>query len=135
MTMDLPVTFEQAKQKAATYLGDNKKLLRLVSVASNKAQRYYESLLASWESLHIFFRMIRASVFCKYNAPVGTVLAMVAAVIYFMSPFDLIPDNVPVFGLMDDVSVIGSVARANLKAVSNFRKWEIFFGGGSFPHP
>jgi uncharacterized membrane protein YkvA (DUF1232 family) len=59
---------------------------------------------------------------------------MVAAIIYFLTPFDLIPDGVPVFGLMDDAAVIGCVARANLTALSNFRKWEILFGG-AFPFP
>jgi len=52
---------------------------------------------------------------------------MVAAVIYFVIAFDLIPDALPVFGLMDDAAVIGCVARANLTAVSNFRKSEILF--------
>ena len=30
-------------------------------------------------------------------------------VVYLLSPFDLIPDFVPVFGLLDDVVVIGMV--------------------------
>ena len=83
-----------------------RKLLRLLEKATNKSERYYESLLAPWESLRIFFRMIRACVTGKYCAPADSILMVVAAVIYFLSPFDLVPDAIPVFGLIDDAAVI-----------------------------
>jgi uncharacterized membrane protein YkvA (DUF1232 family) len=132
MRKQIPLTFEQAQLKAATYVGHRENLRRLLEVASRKSERYYESLLAPWETLQIFFRMIRACLSGKYCAPADTILAMVAAIIYFVSPFDLIPDALPVFGLMDDAAVIGCVARLNLTALSNFRKWEILFSEG-FP--
>jgi uncharacterized membrane protein YkvA (DUF1232 family) len=134
MNKKIPLTFELAQLKAASYIGRNKKLVRLIEIASSKSEHSYESLLASWETLHIFLRMIRASVSAKYHVPAETMLLVVAAVLYFLSPFDLIPDAVPVFGLMDDTAVIGCVARANLTAISNFRKWEIVFSG-DFPFP
>jgi uncharacterized membrane protein YkvA (DUF1232 family) len=134
MNKKIPLTFDQATLKAASYVRRKEKLFRLLQIATGKAERYYESLLASWESLQIFFRMIRAWVFGKYCAPADTILVIVAAIIYFLNPFDLIPDSVPVFGLVDDAAVIGYVARANLTAISNFRKWEILFGG-TFPFP
>ncbi len=78
--------------------------------------------------------MIRACVTGKYCAPADSILMVVAAVIYFLSPFDLVPDAIPVFGLIDDAAVMTCVARANLTAISNFRKWEILFSG-EFPSP
>jgi uncharacterized membrane protein YkvA (DUF1232 family) len=132
MKNKIPLSFEQATLNAASYLGRKEKLFRVLEIASSKSERYYESLLAQWESLQIFFRMIRAFVSGKYRAPTDAILVMIATVIYFLNPFDLIPDGIPVFGLMDDAAVIGYVARANLMEVSNFRKWEIVFGG-AFP--
>ena len=134
MKKKTPLTFEQAMLKAASYVGRKEKLRRLLEIASRKSQRYYESLLAPWESLRIFFRMIRACVTGKYCAPADSILMVVAAVIYFLSPFDLVPDAIPVFGLIDDAAVMTCVARANLTAISNFRKWEILFSG-EFPSP
>jgi uncharacterized membrane protein YkvA (DUF1232 family) len=84
------------------------------------------------ETLQIFLRMIRAWIAGKYRMPDESVLMVVAALLYFVSPFDLVPDCIPVFGLIDVAGVIGCVAKANLAAISNFRKWEIWFGGG-FP--
>ena len=123
-----PLTFEQAMLRAKSYLGHKEKLRRLLEVTSNKSERYYDSLLAPWESLQIFIRMVRAWVSGSYCAPAESILMIVAAVIYFVSPFDLIPDGIPVFGLMDDAAVIACVAKANLTAISNFRKWEIHVG-------
>jgi uncharacterized membrane protein YkvA (DUF1232 family) len=134
MKKKAPLTFEQATLKAASYVGRKEKLRRLLEVASSKSERYYESLLAPWESLQIFIRMIRAWGSGKYCAPADSVFMVVAAVIYFVSPFDLIPDAIPVFGLTDDAAVIACVAKANLTAISNFRKWEILFSG-DFPFP
>jgi uncharacterized membrane protein YkvA (DUF1232 family) len=118
--------------KAEAYVGRKEKLRRLIDIASSKSERYYDSLLAPWESLQIFFRMIHAWVVGRYCAPADSILMVVAATIYFLRPFDLVPDAIPVFGLTDDAVVIACVARANVTAISNFRKWEILFGGG-FP--
>ena len=131
MEKTTPFTFEQAILKAEAHVGRKEKLSLLVEKASRKAQQYYEFILAPWETLQIFLRMIRAWVAGRYRTPDESVLMVVAALLYFVSPFDLIPDCIPVFGLIDDAGVIGCVAKANLAAISNFRKWEILFGGGS----
>jgi uncharacterized membrane protein YkvA (DUF1232 family) len=121
-----PLTFEQAMRKAELlYVGDKGRMLWLIEKATNKAERHYESLLAAWESLQILLRLIRSCLAGKYCASAASILMAVAAVIYFVSPFDLIPDAVPVLGLIDDASVIAFVARANIGVISRFRKWEV----------
>lgn len=124
MKKKAPLTFEQAKIEAKSYAGHKEKLLRLLDSGARKSERCYEFLLAPWESLQIFLRLLRAQLAGKFSAPAEATLAVVAAVLYFVSPFDLIPDSIPVLGLIDDASVITCVARANLTLISNFRKWE-----------
>jgi uncharacterized membrane protein YkvA (DUF1232 family) len=118
------LTFEQAEIRAGSYLRHKEKLLWLLERATRKSAQYYEFLLAPWESLQIFFRLLRAQVAGNFCAPAGSLSMVVAAVIYFVSPFDLIPDSIPVLGLVDDASVLTFVARSNLTLISNFRKWE-----------
>jgi uncharacterized membrane protein YkvA (DUF1232 family) len=122
-----PLTFEQATIEAESYFEQKEKLLWLLEKATRKSKRCYEFLLAPWESLQIFFRLLRAHFGDKFSAPADAILIVVAAVIYFVSPFDLIPDSIPVLGLIDDASVITSVAIANRTLISDFRKWEILF--------
>ena len=128
MKKKAPLTLEQATIKAAPYVRYRKKLLWLLLKATRKSQRCYEFLLAPWESLQIFLRLLRAQLAGKFCAPADSILMIVAAVIYFVSPFDLIPDSIPVLGLTDDTSVLICVAKSNLTLISNFRKWEIVSG-------
>jgi len=73
----------------------------------------------------VFICLIRLWLAGTYAVPGQSVLMAVGAVIYFVSSFDLIPDAVPVLGLVDDVWVINPVARANLLVISSFRNWEV----------
>lgn len=125
MNRKTSLTFEQATLKAVSYGRQKEKAGRLVETAARKSRRHFEPLLASWESLQIFFRMIRAWSAGGYIAPINSILTMIAGVIYFLSSFDGIPDFIPAIGLADDAGVIFCVARANLTAISNFRKWEV----------
>jgi uncharacterized membrane protein YkvA (DUF1232 family) len=122
---ETPLTFEQATITAESYVGDAEELRCLVEKATRKSEKCYEFLVAPWESLQIFLRLLRAQLAGKFRAPADSVLVLVAAVIYFVSPFDLIPDSVPVLGLMDDAALITCVAKANLNLISTFRTWEI----------
>jgi uncharacterized membrane protein YkvA (DUF1232 family) len=120
-----PLTFEQATTRAESYVEHEEKLNCLVERATRKSEKCHEFLLPPWESLQIFLRLLRAQLTGKFRAPAGSILMVIAAVIYFVNPFDLIPDSVPVLGLIDDAAVITCVAKANLTLVSTFRRWEI----------
>ena len=122
------LTLEQAEIRAGSYLRHKEKLLWLLEKATRKSEQYYEFLLAPWESLQIFFRLLRAHVAGNFCAPAGSLSMVAAAVIYFVSPFDLIPDSIPVLGLVDDASVLAFVARSNLTLISKFRRWETLSG-------
>ncbi|HET7109218.1 MAG TPA: YkvA family protein [Candidatus Acidoferrum sp.] len=119
------LTFEQATIKAAWYEGRPEKLRRLLDAAAGKSHRNFDLLLAPWESLQLFFRMIRAWLAGKYSPPLQSIFMMIASIIYFLSSFDVVPDAVPLLGLTDDAGVICGVARANLTAISKFRNWEM----------
>jgi uncharacterized membrane protein YkvA (DUF1232 family) len=119
------LTFERAMTRAELFVDHKERLPWLLGKATHKAKEHYESLLASWESLQVFIRLIRCWLAGTYAAPVRSILMAVGAVIYFVSSFDLIPDAVPVLGLVDDVWAINSVARANLRVISSFRNWEV----------
>ena len=127
------LTFEQAQASARSYLDDEKRLGKLVAQASRDAQTHYESLLDCWESLQILIRMIRAQLAGRYRIPLTTLTMAIAAIIYFVSPFDVIPDSIPVFGFLDDAAVIALVVKSNRMVIRNFRTWEVFFGAEPVP--
>src|SRR5215469_3265938 len=118
------ITFEQARERAADYISCEWKISKLLAKAGSKAKRNYEFLTGPWESLQILLRLVRAWLVGKYSPPFVTIFAAVAALIYFVEPFDVIPDQVPVFGLLDDTAVITAIVQLNLHEIVRFRKWE-----------
>jgi hypothetical protein len=69
MKKKAPLSFDEAKLKAESYVARKEKLRGLLEVASSKSERFCDSLLAPWESLQIFIRMIRSWAFDEYCAP------------------------------------------------------------------
>lgn len=53
-----------------------------------------------------------------------TILWAIAAIIYFVNPFDVIPDFIPVVGYVDDSTVIAFVINSIRKDLDDFLKWE-----------
>jgi uncharacterized membrane protein YkvA (DUF1232 family) len=125
MTENGVKTLEQATEKAGEYVQSKGKVARLILAAFRKAKQNYEVLLAPWESFQILLRMVRNWLGGRYAPPMPTIVSAIAALVYFVDPFDLIPDSLPVLGLLDDAAVITAVVRLNLSEISRFRMWEV----------
>ena len=80
----------------------------------------------AWETLQTMFRLIKASVSGEYTGvPTSTVAAAVAVLIYFLSPIDLIPDFIPVLGLLDDVALVAWFSTTLKHEMDRFHEWEL----------
>ena len=117
-------TFEQAVKKAQSFVDDKGKLQKLLDRVNGKAKRHDEFLVPVWENLQIFGRLVRSWMEGKYCLPAASLLVFIAALIYFVNPLDMIPDSIPVLGLIDDGAVITLVAKSNIGTISKFRNWE-----------
>ena len=63
--------------------------------------------------IKLLFEMIRDYWKGEYRAVPWTSIAMaVGALVYFLSPVDLIPDFIPVVGYLDDAVVVGLAIKA-----------------------
>ncbi len=61
----------------------------------------------------------------KYRrVPVIVIIALTAAIIYFVSPLDLIPDFIPVIGRIDDATVFGMFLRACSVELEKYQEWK-----------
>jgi uncharacterized membrane protein YkvA (DUF1232 family) len=59
-----------------------------------------------YEDIQIFFKMIKDYFDGRCELPVRTVVAIGVALLYVLSPLDIIPDFIPVAGLLDDAFVL-----------------------------
>lgn len=65
------------------------------------------TLSAVWEELRLLISMLRDYIRGAYReVPFGTMAAIAAAVLYFASPVDVIPDFIPGVGFIDDAAVL-----------------------------
>ena len=56
--------------------------------------------------------------------PTATVITLLAAVLYFVSPIDIIPDFLPLIGHLDDMIVFGFVTDAAKADLKKYEKWK-----------
>jgi len=76
-------------------------------------------------------RLVRAYTFRGYReVPLGSILAAVGAIVYFVNPVDIIPDFIPVIGYIDDVAVVGFALKFIRDDLEAFRIWEEQQDGG-----
>ena len=124
---DSPV-FKKFVGKAEEYIKKPTRIKQLLNDAYEKASEKNDlGSLAheAWETLQTLFRLIRASVSGEYTGlPTSTVVAAVAVTIYFMSPIDLIPDFIPVLGLLDDVALVAWFSSTIKEEMDKFAEWE-----------
>ena len=52
-----------------------------------------------------------------------TMLSVVAGLMYFLSPFDAVPDWIPGIGMLDDIAVLAWVMKSLESELNAFRAW------------
>lgn len=70
-----------------------------------KKARQIKTLAALWRYRTGLFSMFRDMFAGRYKASFLTIVALIAAGIYILSPIDIIPDFFPIIGWMDDGAV------------------------------
>ena len=118
-------SYGKSKAKAADYIQDQKKLSGLIERASMKATGKQGKFKDVWGSLLSFFRLVRAYANGSYRQVTPRALLMiVASLIYFVSPIDLIPDFILGLGLIDDATVLAWTIKACASDLAAFISWE-----------
>jgi len=116
---------ESYTREAKRVLKNRRRLLNLLVIAGQKLLRDREALREVFEDIRLLIRMLRKWLRKEYRRiPWRTLVAMVAALLYFVNPFDLIPDTLLMMGYIDDIAVMNYVTRAIRKDIERFKAWE-----------
>ena len=71
-------------------------------------------------------RLLRAYQRGEYgNVPAKALLSIVAAIAYLIDPYDLIPDEVPYLGFLDDATVLEFAMKRTRQTLDDFMAWEV----------
>jgi len=119
-----PEGLKGAKKKAEDFAYDKEKTVHLIEEAIEKANKNKGALKEIWENLLALFRLVKAWAMGQYkDVPWQTVILAITAIIYFVNPFDLIPDFLP-GGYVDDATVVGFVINSIINDLDAFKNWE-----------
>ncbi len=76
--------------------------------------------------LRLFFDLLKSYWRKEYRkVPFWTIAAIVAALLYVLNPFDLVPDFIPFIGLVDDALVVSACLSMIKKDLIAFEEWRM----------
>jgi len=76
-------------------------------------------------NLPVLISLVRSYMKKDYqDIPLGTIIGIVSALIYFFAPVDLIPDSIPVLGYSDDAAVFALLWRMVESDVNEYKEWQ-----------
>lgn len=78
-----------------------------------------------WSDLPLLVRLLKAWKSGSYRGlSVRTIVSLAAALLYIVSPMDLLPDFIPGIGLIDDAAVLVLLLHSIAQDLATFRVWE-----------
>ena len=118
--------FREATSKAKSYVKDPARLRRLFLDAGETVGAVPHGPFGElWAYLNAMIRLIRAYYSGEYRqVSTETLLLIIGAVIYFVNPFDMIPDFIPFIGYIDDAFVVGLTLKSVKGELDAFIDWE-----------
>jgi len=115
-------------EEAKSTIEDEDKFERFVQRLENKLKQIphigeYLSDIACMVSL------VRKYIKKEYtDIPLGTIISIVATLIYIVSPVDFIPDAIPLVGYFDDIFLLGWVLKLIHSDIEEYKKWRVANG-------
>ena len=118
--------FAKALTDAKSCVNNPESLDALFNQAARKAAAIpRDPFEENWPYLQTMLRLVRAYHRGEYDqVSDGALLWIIAALNYFVDPFDLIPDEIPFLGFVDDATVVEFAVGKTKSVLDDFMIWE-----------
>lgn len=117
--------YKKFEKKAKEYVKRPEKTDVLLKDATKKADDKKGSLTEIWDNFQLLLELVSAWRNGEYRKiPTGSIVTIIASIIYFVSPIDLMPDFLIGLGIVDDAAVIGFVLKQITTDLEKFKIWK-----------
>jgi len=129
--MNEKISDEQAKEELEKRRKEAEKLLEDPDKLEELLQKLEQKLKVmplvgdTFAVVPAMISLVRSYMKKEYNEiPLGSIVGIVCALIYILSPIDLIPDVTPVVGHVDDAAVLLMCLKAGAEDdIKQYQKW------------
>jgi uncharacterized membrane protein YkvA (DUF1232 family) len=124
------VFFKSAEKKAGRTAQNTAGILELLKQVFEKLNNTAEKdgkgiMQVLKERIFLLGRMLKAYTNGAYRAlPWKSLLKIMVALIYFVSPIDFIPDFLPIVGFTDDLAIVVWIFKSLQNDINDFEEWE-----------
>jgi uncharacterized membrane protein YkvA (DUF1232 family) len=116
---------EKHESLAQEYIDNPEKLKKLIDGAVKKAANTKGPLDDLISNLKILFMLAQDWMKGNYREiPTGSIAVIIAAILYFFSPIDLIPDFIPIVGYFDDALVVSFAIKQIKSDIEKYKEWK-----------
>ncbi len=118
-TKELKKGFNNAKSIAK----DERKLEKFINRFSEswKSNTFAKDVMNNIELLFSLVKDYKNGVYKE--VPLGTIVAIISALVYVINPFDLIPDAIPGIGQIDDAAVVVACIKLIQNDLEKYKEW------------
>lgn len=116
--------YTEALKRAQEYINDPDKLEGLLNAASGKGEEKSGPLRKIWGQFTLLLDLMRHYRSGEYrDVSTKSLMRVIAALLYFVIPADLIPDILLGFGFIDDVALLAWTVNSLDGELEKFKLW------------
>ncbi len=115
------------KKKAKQYIDNPTKIKNLLANAISKAEsnKHFAFFNNLWDKIHLLFSLVRDWLSGGYkDISRSAILLILAGLIYFVSPIDIIPDWIVGLGFADDIAFLAMIINQLDKELIKYKSWK-----------
>ena len=122
---DVRNILDASAAQAEALLGDPDKVDALLAQVKTSVSDLPQAAAGALQNIPLMASMIKGYVTQQYtNVSPKVVASVLGSLLYLVKGKDLIPDSIPVLGLVDDVAVIALAMKLNEKELDDFKQWQ-----------
>ena len=122
---EIKSTFKNYVNKAKALLEDKEGLEGQMKKAWSKVKNLDPQFEHLADSMEIFIALVRDYIRGEYrNVSNKSLLMIIGGLLYFVNPFDIIPDMIPIIGFADDAALVIYLLKQIQKEIEIYRDWK-----------